>query len=189
MAKRQFQLNDEQRQKLMRAYENCGDGPTRTRLQAVRLYGSGRTVQDIQEICGTPRRSLLRWCRHYQAEGIEGLLDKREGNNRSFLNSEQVEEIKRKLHLYRPVDVLGAANVETANGLHWTVPDLKKVLQQWHGIRYKQDKSYRDLFKRCGFSYQRTGRIFRSRSEEKVAEFEEQLEKNSSTSPRVPRRR
>lgn len=178
MAKRQFQLTTEQRQELVRAYEKCADGPTRTRLQAVRLYGSGRSVEDIQEITGTPRRSLLRWCGRYQREGIDGLLDRREGNHRNFLTIEQVDGVKRKLHQYRPVDVLGPEDIATANGLHWTVPDLKQALQQWHGVVYKQKKSYHDLFKQCGFSYQRTARVFRSRSQEKVADFEEQLEKN-----------
>jgi transposase len=185
MAKRQFQLTNEQRQELMQTYENCTDGPLRTRLQAVRLYGSARPVPDIQEITGTPRRTLLRWCGCYQDEGIAGLFDKREGNHRqSFLTDEQVQALKEKLHQYRPLDILGSSQVATANGLHWTVPDLKQVVKQWYGVVYKQNKSYRDLFKQCGFSYQRTARIFRSRSQEKVADFEEELEKNSSTSPK-----
>jgi len=41
MAKRQFQLSVEQAQDLQRAYRDSGDGATRTRYQAVRLYGEG----------------------------------------------------------------------------------------------------------------------------------------------------
>lgn len=188
MAKRKFQLSTEQRQELRGAYEKCTDGPTRTRLQAVRLYGSGRTVEDVQEITGASRRTLLRWCSRYKQDGLDGLFDRREGNHRNFLTVEQIEDVEQKLHRYRPVDVLGLERVATANGLHWTVPDLKQALQQWHGVVYKQKKSYHDLFRRCGFSYQRTARVFRSRSQEKVADFEEQLEKNSSTLPKRHRR-
>ena len=94
------------------------------------------------------------------------------------LSDEQLEDICQKLHQYRPIDVLGAADVATAGGRHWTVPDLKQALQQWYGVVYKSISSYRILFKRCGFSYQRTARVFRSKSAIQVADFEEQLEKN-----------
>lgn len=78
----------------------------------------------------------------------------------------------------RPVEVLGPERVATASGQHWTIPDLALALQQWHGIHYRSNSSYRELFHRCGFSYQRSAKVFRSRSAAQVAEFEEQLEKN-----------
>ena len=161
----------------MIAYEKCADGPTRTRLQAVRLYGSGYSVESIQEITGSPRRTLLRWCRQYRLQGAASLADKRLGGNRAYLSSEQLDDIRHKLHQYRPMDVFGPAGVATASGQHWTIPDLKRAVQQWHGVVYLRPNSYRLLFNRCGFSYQRTARIFRSRSAKQVADFEEQLEK------------
>ena len=82
--KRHFQLAEQQQQELMVAYDKCADGPTRTRLQAVRLYGSGYPVETIQEITGSPRRTLLRWCRQYRLQGATSLADKRLGGNRAF---------------------------------------------------------------------------------------------------------
>lgn len=176
--KRQFQLTEHQQQTLMDAFEKSSDGPTRTRLQAVRLYGRGYSVEAITEITGCPRRTLLRWCQQYRLEGTNGLTDKRLGGNRAFLSHEQLDDICQKLHQYRPIDVLGAADVATASGQHWTIPDLKHALQRWYGVVYQSISSYRVLFKRCGFSYQRTARVFRSKSATQVADFEEQLEKN-----------
>jgi len=176
--KRQFQLTEQQQQELMIAYEKCADGPTRTRLQAVRLYGSGYPVETIQEITGSPRRTLLRWCRKYRLQGAASLADNRLGGNRAFLSDEQLDDIRDKIHQYRPIDVFGPAEVAAASGQHWTIPDLKRAVQQWHGVLYLRPNSYRLLFKRCGFSYQRTARVFRSRSAKQVADFEEQLEKN-----------
>jgi len=46
-AKRHFQLNEQQEQDLKAAFKESGDGILRTRLQAVRLYGSGYAVADI----------------------------------------------------------------------------------------------------------------------------------------------
>lgn len=55
--------------------------------------------------------------------------------------------------------------------------DLKQALQKWVGVVYHSDTSYRALLHRCGFSYQRSAKVFRSRSTAQVAEFEEQPKK------------
>jgi hypothetical protein len=68
--------------------------------------------------------------------------------------------------------------VATVSGQHWTVPDLKGALQQWYGLVHQSNSPYRQLFAPCGFSYQWSARVFRSRSAEQVADFAEQLEKN-----------
>lgn len=175
---RKFQLTEQQRHELKAAYLESTDGPLRTRLQAVRLYGSGYSIEDISEITGCSRRSLFRWCRHYRDGGLASLADHRLGGNRALLSEAQLEEVAHRLRQYRPVDVLGPHAVATASGQHWTVPDLKKALQQWHGVVYQSDSSYRELFQWCGFSYQRSARVFRSRSAEQVADFEEEIEKN-----------
>ena len=47
MATRTFSLTDAQTAALRQAYDRTKDGPTRTRYQAVRLYGSGYPVAQI----------------------------------------------------------------------------------------------------------------------------------------------
>jgi len=106
------------------------------------------------------------------------LEDQRAGGNRALLSEEQWADVRDRLHRYRPIDVLGPENVATASGQHWTIPDLKQALQAWQGVLYQSDSSYRQLFQRCDFSYQRAAKVFRSRSAEQVADFEEQLQKN-----------
>ncbi len=59
MATRTFSLTDAQAAELRRAYDRTTDGPTRTRYQAVRLYGAGYPVAQIVEITGCSRTSLL----------------------------------------------------------------------------------------------------------------------------------
>lgn len=177
-AKRSFQLSEQERQELQAVYERCAQGAMRTRLQAVRLYGSGYATEEVTEITGCPRRTLLRWCEAYRRAGLAGLVDKRQGGNRALLSQAQIVDVAHKLQQYRPVDVLGPAGVATPSGQYWTVPDLQRALQQWHGVVFKSPSSYRQLFKRCGFSYQKTAKVFRSRSAQQVAAFAEALEKN-----------
>jgi hypothetical protein len=72
VARRKFQLSEEQVRELTSAYRYGRDGPTRPRLQAVRLYGTGYPVNEIMEITGCSRTSLMEWCRAYRDEGVDG---------------------------------------------------------------------------------------------------------------------
>ena len=71
-----------------------------------------------------------------------------------------------------------AAISSTADGQFWTVEDLIEVVRKQYGVEYKSHTSYTNLLSLCGFSYQKAEKIFKSRSQTKVADFEEQLEKN-----------
>ena len=127
----------------------------------------------------------MSWCRCYRQHGIQGLVDQRVGGNRAQLTQEQIADLRMRLHLYTPRDVLG----ETAypsQGLFWTVADLYRAVKQWYDVKYRSRASYYQLFSFCGFSYQRPAKVFKSRSAAKVADFEERLEKNSWTLPRMP---
>jgi transposase len=81
MAKRKFTLNEKERQQLKQAYEPSKDVGAGTRYQAVRLYGEGYSVTEIEEITGCRRSSLMEWCREYQKSDVQGLVDKRVGGN------------------------------------------------------------------------------------------------------------
>ncbi len=93
MAKRQFTLTTEQAQELFNAYDKCKDGPTRTRYQAVRLYGTGYAASEIAAITGCGQSNLMSWCRIYRDQGVIGLVDKRKGGNRAKLTAEQTKNL------------------------------------------------------------------------------------------------
>ena len=177
MAKRKFKLIEMERKELQKAYQGCKDAATRTRYQAVRLYGEGYAEQEIEQITGCSRTSLMEWCRAYREDHSQGLVDHRTGGNSAKLSKLQIEELQQKLHQYTPKELFGAS-ANTADGQFWTVEDLTHVVREQYGIEYKSRTSYTSLLSLCGFSYQKTEKIFKSRSQTKVADFEEQLEKN-----------
>jgi len=177
MAKRQFKLTEAERKEMLQAYRVCQDAGTRTRYQAVRLYGEGYPEREIEQITGCSRTSLLEWCRAYRADHSQGLVDKRVGGNRAKLSKLQIEEVQQMLHQYTPKERLGF-KASTANGQFWTVEDLVLVVRERYGVESQSRTSYSSLLRLCGFSYQKTEKIFKSRSQTKVADFEEQLEKN-----------
>jgi transposase len=176
MAKRQFILTHVQAAELHQGYLRTKDGPTRTRYQAVRLYGSGYPVPQIQQITGGSRTSLMDWCRLYRTDGLQGLVDGRVGGNRAKLTPVQRHMVSAKLLQYTPQQVFGS-EAATADGQFWTVSDLKRAVQWWCGVTWDSHSSYLALFADCNFTYQRTQKVFKSRREADVVAFEEQLEK------------
>lgn len=177
MAKRQFILTAAESADLRNAYLCAKDGRTRTRYQAVRLYGSGYAAAQVCEITGCSRTSLMEWCRQYRTTSLLGLVDGRVGGNRAKLTSDQRHLVRAKLHQYTPRQLLGAETA-TPSGQFWTIPDCKRAVALWVGITWNSASSYRTLLAAAGFSYQRTQKVFKSRSETQVMTFEEQLEKN-----------
>jgi transposase len=177
MAKRKFKLTEQERNQLLQAYTLCKDATTRTRYQAVRLYGEGYHEEEIERITGCSRTSLMEWCRAFRADPTQGLIDKRAGGNSAKLNKMQVEELYQRLHQYTPRELFGPG-ASSADGQFWTVVDLAQAIKKWYGVEYRSRSSYTCLFERLEFSFQKAEKVFKPRNQLKVADFEEQLEKN-----------
>jgi transposase len=177
MRQRTFQLTDEAARALLAAYQTTDDGAYRTRLQAVRLYGLGYSAAQITDITGSPRSTLMLWCRLYREGGIAALADHRAGGNSAKLSREQVGALSRKLRLYTPRSLFGP-QAATTDGQAWTVDDLRRAVQEWYGVTYQSVVSYYSLFDRCDYSYHQPTKVFKSRNEAAVMEFETLLEKN-----------
>jgi transposase len=178
MAHRQFTLAKQEIIDLRQAASRTRDTEELKRLQAVRLYGEGRRMSDIVPLVDVAERSVLRWCAQYREKGLAGLASGRVGNqNAARLSREQRSDLKEQLGQYKPDQVL-PPDVRISEGEFWTVSDLRIAVQQWYGVTYQSDTSYRTLFKQCGYSLQRPARRCRSRpSDEEIADFEAEVEK------------
>lgn len=177
MAKRKFKLSEKAIRELQGAYQHSKQAQERTRFQAVRLYGQGYSVPEIEKICGCSPSGLMVWCRTYQLEGIAGLLDHRKGGNHAKLSAVQIESIRELLHIYTPAQLFALQEC-VGDGETWTVPDLARLVKQRCAVVYQSDNSYRSLLRKCGFTQQRPGHFYKSRSEQALMDFEEALEKN-----------
>jgi transposase len=177
MPRERLKTTEAQDKELQRSFIDEKDGATRIRYQAVRLYGQGYAVSEICQIAGCSRTSLMEWWSKYRQQGVAGLLDHRDGRNRAKLRPEQLDDLREKLHRYTPRDLFGP-NTQIASGQYWTVEDLVRAVQGWYGISWKTRASYHTIFARCGFTYQRTEKVYKSRRERDVADFEAQVEKN-----------
>ncbi len=177
MRQRSFHLTGEAARALLAAYQATDDGAYRTRLQAVRLYGLGYSTAQITDIAGCPRSTLMLWCRLYREGGIAALADHRAGGNSAKLTCEQVTDLSTKLRLYTPRSLFGP-DAATTDGQAWTVTDLRRAVQFWYGVSYQSVASYYTLFDRCDYSFHQPTKVFKSRNEAAVMQFETLLEKN-----------
>ncbi len=177
MPEREFQLTEKQVGELWRAYDECGDADTKIRYQAVRLYGTAYPLQTILEVTGCSLSSLREWVRAYRLAGLGVLVDHRSGGNSAKLTLHQRREVEDRLQQFTPHQILGA-QVHTSSGQFWTVEDLQDAVHRWYGVQYQSRVSYYNLFHRCGFSYQRTEKVFKSQRPAEIAAFQEQVEKN-----------
>ncbi len=177
MSKQRFQITEAQAKELQHAYRQTKDAATRSRYQAVMLYTHNYRVEDICQITGCQRVSLMEWCQKYRQRGVEGLADHRGGPHRAKLSAEQIGELREKLEMYTPRDLFGP-DTPRASGQHWTVEGLARAVRQWYGVVWHSRSSYHHLLAHCGFTYQRTEKVYKSRREGAIAEFEAQVEKN-----------
>ena len=73
MANRQFQLTEEEIQRIEQAEQQTRDAYELKRLQAVRLYGSGVPTQQIRQVVQCGDRRIRDWTQKYQQQGLNGL--------------------------------------------------------------------------------------------------------------------
>ncbi len=177
MPERKFKLNDRQVGELWRAYGECTDSLTQIRYQAVRLYATGYPLQTILDVTGCSIASLRAWTRAYRRAGLDALADHRCGGNSAKLTPDQRREVEVRLQQFTPHQILGA-RAHTPSGQFWTVEDLQEALRRWYGVQYQSRVSYYNLLHACGFSYQRTEKVFKSQRPAEIAAFQESVEKN-----------
>jgi len=180
MAKRKFILTEQEAQALRARYDRSSEGTTRSRYQAIWMYGTGYPVAEIEKVVGCSRSSLMNWCTTYQARGLDGLQDERRGGNNAKLTAAQREDLQTRLQSSTPAMLFGP-QAATHSGQFWTVADVHRAIEQWYGVTYRSLTSYRQLLVTSGFSYQRPAKVFKSRKPAQVTEFEEAFEKKSST--------
>lgn len=178
MAKRQFQLTEDEIVAFRQAEAQTPDVRELKRLQAVRLYGMGEPVATIQKLVGCGAESPHQWASRYRQGGLEALRIVWSSGNANKLTDEQRQDLREKLAQYTPEQVI-APDLRVERGAFWTVSDLQIVVERWYAVTYKSVRSYHNLLHTCGLSYQKAEKVYRSQpGAVQLAEFEAELEKN-----------
>ena len=128
---------------------------------SVKLGEEGMATEAISEVLRVTPRSVRRWRKRYEREGVEGLQVRNRGSE-SYLSVEQRQELE---------DWLGAQ--ETI-----TLEEVRDEIEARYGIGYQSKQSYYDLLDASGLSYHRTEKGNPKRSEAQVLERRDEIKKN-----------
>ena len=99
MAKRQFQLSEQDLQHFRWAEQATRDVHELRRLQAVRLYGTGSAMATRVELLAGSEGSVRYWTGCYQVSGLAALQWQWQGGNARQLSVEQGADLKERLRL------------------------------------------------------------------------------------------
>jgi transposase len=178
MAKRQFQLTEDEISAFRQAEAHTRDVRELKRLQAVRLYGTGERVETIQKLVGCGPVSPAQWAVEYRRGGLAALKSHWAVGNAQKLTDEQRRDLFEKMEQYEPQQGI-VPEVRVERGSFWTVSDLQIVIEQWYGVSYHSPTSYRNLLHASGLSYQKVEKVYRSQpGAVQLADFEADLEKS-----------
>lgn len=141
------------------------------RVQAVLLKKRGYRLKQIIDITRKKQVSIQTWITAYNKHGIAGLLtQKRTTPTRYTLLASQKDHIKELITDHKPREY-GIPHD------FWSVESVRQLVKETYGVRYKSAKSYRELLKYCGFSYQKVVYQDKRKRSEDAGHFKKRFEK------------
>jgi putative transposase len=147
--------------RLAQLIEETTDVRELKRALSVKLGEEGMATEAVGEVLQVTPRSVRKWRKRYEREGVEGLRVRYRGSE-SYLSVEHRQGIE---------DWLGAQ--ETV-----TLAAVREEIEARYGIVYRSKQSYYDLLDASGLSYHRTEKSNPKRDEAQVLERREEIKKN-----------
>ncbi len=112
------------------------------RLLALAAVAEGRSRSEAAALGGMDRQTLRDWVHRFNAEGPNGLLDRKEGGRPSKLTAAQKEELAALVE--------AGPDREKTGLVRWRRVDLKAVIEDRFGVVYNE-RSVSYLLSKLGF--------------------------------------
>jgi len=110
---------------------NNSDETVLQRLNALLLICSGMSCKSVSELSGTHVRTIQRWVRNYESQGIDGLKNQKKDGRPSTISEQQWKSLKKDF-AKGPL----ACDVTTRRARNWSVPQLAEHLGREYGITF-----------------------------------------------------
>ena len=118
------------------------DGPAARRMLALALVLEGRSRTEAASTCGMDRQTLRDWVHRYNAQGLEGLLDRRPTGAPPRLNAEQQAQVAEWVDQGPDLAEHGV--------VRWRRADLARLIEQLFEVELAE-RSVGALLGRLGF--------------------------------------
>lgn len=136
------------------------------RAQAILMRDAGTDAVTIQELTGFTREYAFRLRKHYLADGLRTLEDKKKKNPKELLTQAQRGELIRLIQEKTPNEVDSYYNSD-----YWTTGIVAEHIWRTWGVLYKSKTSVYILFRQAKFSYHKPGRTYERRNEQEVQQW------------------
>ena len=128
---------------LRREAGRCRDARAARRILALALVLEGSSREEAARVAGMDRQTLRDWVHRYNAEGLDGLSDRRRPGPRPRLTPEQEAELATAVERGPDPDRDGA--------VRWRRVDLKALIEARYGVAL-HERSVGKVLRRLGFS-------------------------------------
>ena len=135
------------------------------RLLAVSMFLDGVTKGDIKMLMHRSANYVGTWITAYFDGGVEALADNRGGNHSSYLNEEQMKELKNIITTSYPVYAKG-----------WDGHIIADLIEYHYKVKYTRDGVY-SVLKRLNITHKIATKIDPKKSEIKIATWKEDIKK------------
>jgi transposase len=127
-----------------RAASLSRDAAQSRRLLALAAVAEGRRREEAARIGGMDRQTLRDWVHRFNADGVDGLIDRKAPGATSKLTAEQRAEL---------ADLIETGPDPKTDGVvRWRRVDLREVIRQRFGVTY-HERSVSRLLHELGFSH------------------------------------
>jgi transposase len=127
-----------------RAASLSRDGGQSRRLLALAAVAEGRSREEAARIGGMDRQTLRDWVHRFNADGVDGLIDRKALGATCKLTAEQRAEL---------ADLIETGPDPKTDGVvRWRRVDLREVIRQRFGVTY-HERSVSRLLHELGFSH------------------------------------
>ena len=135
---------------LRQAAEADGARRVARRLLAIQLHLDGHSSPEIARVLSVHRANVSLWLRHWQDEGLDGLLEGHRAGRPPRLAAPEQERLSAIVRA-------GSLDYGFKSGV-WTAPMIGEVIRQEFGVRYHPGH-VRKLLYGLGFSVQRPKKL------------------------------
>lgn len=163
-------LPSKQKDALDKAYKGSKILREKRRLNAVRLLTKGYSHKQAAEILDYKLSYIEDLAKTYNREGISGLFAKENPKNRAYLNDKQKDAIAQAIKEFKTPNDTQLLSLPAERNF-WSVATLREFVKKKYGVEYKSKTTYRQLFRRAGFSYQRVQFVDKRRDSQEAEEF------------------
>lgn len=154
--------NDFTAVELRRLAGRCTDAKQARRLLSLAAVYEGMSREDAARIGGMDRQTLRDWVHRFNAEGPDGLTDRKAPGRQRYLSDAQMAELSR---------IVEAGPDPTVDGvIRWRRIDLQAIIKDRFGVTYSE-RAISTLLKSLGFSHMSARPQHPEQDEDVIASF------------------